>query len=279
MEQTDIFDFSDASDNTKAARSDFAPPLNDPQGSVERNLFSAIADLVGQDKAAEIDFERKIDLAKQMERDHEAATRDLRQKAIGASQSYTQLLQLSGRVKAEWTFEQIQHDELNSQAISAARSFCDTSGVAPQRILVVTGNPGSGKTVLCNALANYYMKNTGRRVCYTSLAAVKELRFSAGEREDEFTGLRFGEYRALVECALLIIDPLVLGNTPLTPFENRVLCRLCTQHYEHGGELVLTLPKVGATVNEYMELYCADALHSYEGMRADLLGESRRNKW
>ena len=82
-----------------------------------------------------------------------------------------------------------------------------------------------------------------------------------------------------MECALLIIDPLVLGNTPLTPFENRVLCRLCTQHYEHGGELVLTLPKVGATVNEYMELYCADALHSYEGMRADLLGESRRNKW
>lgn len=143
-----------------------------------------------------------------------------------------------GRRFLSRTFESFDAEKF-PKAYEIVKAFAENFEANNGEGLFLTGNPGTGKTHLAAAVANYIIKTFGIPVKFGSFAELLEgIKNSFGGGED--VG------RELIDVPLLIIDD--LGKERQSDWSRSVLYRVINGRYENYSPVIITTNETPETV-------------------------------
>ncbi len=190
----------------------------------------------------------------------------------------------SGRIDPAWTFAALATDTANYQAIHDARLFCQVHIVNPEppALFLLCGGPGSGKSVLANAMADFWLTesnqdNNFKDVCIITPSMLERSKLFSRSEDNSDLRRRNDDWERFCSASLLIVDGLCESGQGLSNFMQKIICELLQSRYLKRLSMVLTLslPAVsylsGAVGPQTFE-----AFKEYETITALLLGRSRR---
>ena len=243
-------------------------------------LVAEIERLSGQ----KIDFnavDEKIDI-NQIRR-HEAieASREISQRRIANHQNYINSVYASHRINPDFCFAKIMRDPANTQAIINAEGFCASYNVAMNSdsappMLLLQGEPGSGKTVIANCIANRFLTEMWKDVELVNYQEVKRTR--APNLNDTYSDMeeKNSRWQRFISVDLLIIDALCQNKEALTPFDRQVISELLRQRRSRDLPLVITTPLSPMSMHSHLGDEIFESMKEYSVMTAALFGQSRR---
>ncbi len=193
---------------------------------------------------------------------------------------------VSGNIDANWTFDKLICDPANAKAISDARIFCQVHLVKPEppSLFIISGAPGSGKSVLANAMAAFWLEESNKEpvfkdVCLITPAKLERTRYFNTNEAREERVQRQKDWERYCSTDLLVLDGLCENGKGLSNFMQGVLPELMRNRFDCGLSMILTvsLPAisylpgaVGAQTFESFKLY--------EVVTSQLMGKSRRKQ-
>ena len=190
----------------------------------------------------------------------------------------------SGRIDPAWHFGVLATDTANYQAIHDARLFCQVHIVHPEppALFLLCGGPGSGKSVLANAMADFWLTesnkdNNFKDVCIITPSMLERSKLFSRSEDNSDLRRRNDDWERFCSASLLIVDGLCESGLGLSNFMQKILCELMQSRYLKKLSMVLTLslPAIsylsGAVGPQTFE-----AFKEYETITAQLLGRSRR---
>ncbi|HIX56605.1 MAG TPA: hypothetical protein H9850_03925 [Candidatus Anaerobiospirillum pullistercoris] len=192
-------------------------------------------------------------------------------------------------IHPECTFEQAVCDELNYQAFDYAQNFLTTlfPKLMPNMFLVC-GDLGSGKTVLCHAMANRFLELCAQDESYceghsdlpfVQITSMEELRMTRYYRPREVAEDRYKRehrFRELCQTDLLILDGLCNDCQALDLFNQRVLNELLRFRSNNYKPMVITTPINLQALHKAVGDACFEGIKCFNVVAASLLGGSRR---
>ncbi len=214
-----------------------------------------------------------------LRRDAALASIEIQQNIRDQREAYIRRMHDSGRIDRRYTFSSIQEDSFNQAAVNVARAFCAS---APQMsaepvILLIQGGEGSGKSVLCHAIANFFLEN-GRNpsVELISLDDLNQANIfnSSDEKEDRMLRSRLLEHYNTVN--LLLLDELCPNRRGLSLFEQKNLSALLKSRLHNRLSMVITLVTPFSQLHDAIGNLCFESLKSYSVLTTELYGGSRR---
>lgn len=214
-----------------------------------------------------------------LRRDAALASIEIQQSIRDQRESYIRRMHDSGRIDRRYTFNSIQVDNFNQAAVNVARAFCAS---APQLsaepvILLIQGGEGSGKSVLCHAIANFFLEH-GRNpsVEMISLEDLNQANIfnSTDEKEDRILRSRLLERYNTVN--LLLLDELCPNRRGLSLFEQKNLSTLLKARLHNRLSMVITLLTPFSQLHDAIGNLCFESLKSYSVLTTELYGSSRR---
>lgn len=135
-----------------------------------------------------------------------------------------------GRRFEDRTFENFDRGQFPT-AYEKVKAYAEGFGSNCGESLLLTGNPGTGKTHLAAAATNYIVKELGMPVRFGSfLELLENLKKGFGSADD------LG--RELVDVPLLVIDD--LGKERQSEWSNAVLYRVINGRYENYAPVIIT---------------------------------------
>ncbi len=191
---------------------------------------------------------------------------------------YIQKIHQSGRINPDFAFAKITVDSQNQEAAGLARMFCHTVSrpLNSVPLLLISGAEGSGKTVLCHAMANELLETGINEV---SLCEFEEIRqtflFNQNEEKQERRE-RDDRYEHFASVKVLILDGLCQNREGLTVFDQRIFSRLLRERYAARLPMVITTPCELDSLRLALGDFAYESLKQYEAMTAVLFGGSRR---
>ncbi len=190
----------------------------------------------------------------------------------------------SGRIDPVWNFGVLATDAANYQAIHDGRLFCQVHIVKPEppSLFLLCGGPGSGKSVLANAMADFWLTesnkdNNFKDVCIITPSMLERSKLFSRSEDNSDLKRRNDDWERYCTASLLVVDGLCESGQGLSTFMQKILCELMHSRYLKKLSMVLTLslPSVsylsGAVGPQTFE-----GFKEYETITALLLGRSRR---
>lgn len=139
---------------------------------------------------------------------------------------------------AEHRLSSFRRREDEDESFGEAVDTCAAWAQAPHGWLLLTGNPGTGKTHLAAAIVNRVLVLGGRPVFCVVPRLVAMLRRSQGEADRERRDRDDSRWDALLDAAVLVIDD--LGAERSTPFAVEQLYDLINWRYNQRAPTVIT---------------------------------------
>ncbi|MDY6321450.1 MAG: hypothetical protein SPL30_00855 [Succinivibrio sp.] len=187
----------------------------------------------------------------------------------------------SGRISKEWTFERLAVDGGNFQAVNECRSFLsEHTGPGPESagLLIISGMPGSGKSVLANAVAAGWLCARGQRVLIVTPEALERIRYFNSREDWSETERRQRVWDDYQSCDLLVVDGLCADGQGLTVMMQKVLPEILRSRSEKGLSTVLTISlPAPSSLHQAVGDYCFESFKVCPKVTVTaLLGSSRR---
>lgn len=149
--------------------------------------------------------------------------RDRLQRKLGSAMIPTRFLDRS--------FENYQADAPRQQkALSVCREYAENfqANYDAGRCLMLLGKPGTGKTHLGAAIANYLIRNTGALAVYRTVGGLLQYIKGSYDRDAEYT--ESDAFKGLIRPHLLVLDE--VGATKPTEFELATIFAILNGRYE-----------------------------------------------
>lgn len=192
-------------------------------------------------------------------------------------------------VNPECTFDRLYKDELNHDAFSMAFKFlASINQKLNKQMLLVFGDRGSGKTMLCNAIANQYMSLKAaahyhaprhRQLPLTLLVNFDDIKktwlFLHKETFEEKQS-RENLFKTYCDVDLLILDGLCSDNMALEPFSQKVFSELIRARVAQNLPMVITTSINLQAIHKAVGDLCYEGIKSFDVDATALLGGSRR---
>lgn len=193
-------------------------------------------------------------------------------------------LEQSG-AKRSRTFDTLSIDQYNSKAINTVKGVTSIirAGLSEKKpvLLLITGAPGTGKTVLSHAFANQWVMEMAKSVKLINFERLMETKKILNAEPWSSTSARQRDYQTFLKCDLLIIDGLCANSQALNSYEQKIFLELLNYRFEHNLSMMITsvvTPRNGY-LHEAIGDACFDALSSFNVMAEELGGLSRRERF
>lgn len=209
----------------------------------------------------------------------QAAAQEISAGLRQARADFIESVRRSGRIRAEWTFDNIRHDSANTEALDLARGFADAGscGQGEPLLLLLSGEAGSGKTVAAHAVANAWLENTVKVPVIMDFGAIKKLKFFNAREEWQAIKERREQWEQLLQTSLLIVDSLCGNCEGLSVYDQKILTELLRTRRAAELPLMITTPVSFNNLHTTIGDNCFESLKEYSVMCGTLLGGSRRN--
>lgn len=230
-------------------------------------------------KKVEMDFALQRPDPKQLRAEETAeATRELSERQFKIKQEFIKRTRVSGHIDPAWNFKTLIRDAANQKAITDAELFCQAHFVKPEpSLFIVAGVGGSGKSVLCNAIANLWLETAQKEVCIVSPSQLERPRLFSNNEDWSETQRRQQEWKRYTECDLLIVDGLCEGGQGLSSHMQKVFPELVRARRSLNLSMVLSVNLPGLNyLSRAVGQHCFESFKEYQVILAQLVGGSRR---
>ncbi|MGN1281456.1 MAG: hypothetical protein ACI4UM_06085 [Succinivibrio sp.] len=194
---------------------------------------------------------------------------------------YVKGLYQSRKVFQEKNFKSAVVDDFNRQAIKTAQSFCGTAFLtqtikAAPALFLLQGGPGTGKSYICNCIANDMLNSKWKDVEICTYAQIKKAKMPSQTDTTYDTEQKSIMWDRFTNVDLLIIDGLCQGNEALTAFDRQILPELLRSRRSSELPLVITTSLLPSVIHTHLGDECFESIKEYSVMTAALFGSSRR---
>ncbi|MDO5351936.1 MAG: DnaA/Hda family protein [Succinatimonas sp.] len=247
-----------------------------PQGSFD-SLIKVIEEL-GNIKVDYDAVDHKVDL--EAMRRHEAflASQEIQQQRLENRRLHIEDIHRSGRVNAQWTFDNLVKDAQNQNAFASAIGFCSSLDIAHKPFLYfVQGGAGAGKSALLHAIANRLLTLTSKReVLIVGYEDFKRSRLFTNKESAEVSVEKQQNWERYCSVDVLFLDDLCGNNDGLTLYDQKILTELLRIRYVKGLSMVISTPVQFKFIHQAIGDSCYESIKEYEVISAILYGNSRR---
>lgn len=237
-------------------------------------------------------------------RETQEVAQEIAQRKRSYYQQYLGNIKDASGVDPDITFERLECDDKNRDTFIMSYYFIGTIlGCYNRQMLVICGEPGSGKSSCCHALANKYMllrdrlpecfKPVSRRkdLPYVILVSLQELRDSRIFKIDESAAdkeQRDARFNNFCNVDLLIIDGICNSdwgesNIPgevraIDSSSQRILNEVLRYRSANNLPMVLSITGQFASVHNLLGSVCYESLKLFNCCVITSWGDSRRNE-
>ncbi|MCR5536579.1 MAG: hypothetical protein K6F05_04100 [Succinivibrio sp.] len=229
----------------------------------------------------EISAEPPLDMVRARRQEAHTAYEEILSQQQQRRQDYVKAIRARDLVSERYTFASVIHDDANSAALGAALGLC-ASLVGHKKVsenpplLLIQGNPGSGKTVLCSCAVNYILSGSQTlTVRLVSFAALKKTQLHANDEDFESIRQKREIWQDFLQVDLLLIDNFLQDNKGLSTYEQQYLTELLNIRRQTDKALCITTSLDLSYLRDAVGPGCYEALRSYSVMAEQLLGQSR----
>ncbi|SPT69855.1 DNA replication protein [Anaerobiospirillum thomasii] len=217
-----------------------------------------------------------VDLKTMRAREAALAAREIEEQKRLKRKNWINTIHKEGLIDGRYTFETIVRDELNRQAIEMANSFCYLAASEMPPCFLIRGAEGTGKTVICHAIANKWLELHGHIVNIVSMDDIrKSCLYNSNELREERIS-RDSRWEDLCSCSLLIIDGVCTNREQLSQFDQDILGKLLRIRYQRRLPLVITTQIIFMQLHASIGNFCYESIKEYSVIAAELFGASRR---
>lgn len=214
-------------------------------------------------------------------RDAVRASREIAVQRQKRHQSYVDEIYQSHKVAKDKCFSKALADQYNDQALKTAQSFCGTAFLsqnfsAAPALLLLVGGPGTGKSYICNCIANDMLNSKWKDVEICTYNQIKKAKMPSQTDTTYDSELKSSLWDRYTKVDLLIIDGLCQGNEILTAFDKQILPELLRLRRARELPLVVTTVLPPAAIHTHLGDESFESLKEYSVMTAALYGPSRR---
>ncbi len=242
-------------------------------------LVKAIESLSGGKFDAKSLPDEPLDILEIRKKEAREASREIRLQQKEKRQRYISSLYDTHVFNREITFNSIRVDKANEQAVSVCDGF--TASLANYDIkestpplLLIWGNVGSGKTVMCNCIANSVLNSYDMTVDIASTYELKKSRFvDKDPYVNEENQQRYDHY---VHVGLMMLDGFTANVERLTNFDRQVISELIRSRREQKLPMVITTSLTPQSMKMQLGDEIYESMREYSVMTAPLFGDSRR---
>ncbi len=242
-------------------------------------LVKAIEELSHQ--KFDIQDDEKVDIRTLRQKEAIEASREIAKEREHKHKELIAQMHKQGRVNAKFTFNTIKTDPANMEAIKVAKSFCSTLIVGQQydvnpSLLLIQGEPGTGKTVLCNCVANEFLEKFFKEVEIVSYYEIKRSRTPSPSDTNYDISDKKSKWDRAATVDLLIVDGFCQNNETLTVFDRQIFSELLRIRYENNLPFVISTTLPPSSIHAKIGDDCFEAIKGYNVFFATLIGMSRR---
>ncbi len=212
------------------------------------------------------------------------ANLELRERNRRLREEFIEKTRKTGHIDPNWTFDNMIVDPANERAVTDARLFCHARMVSPEppSIFILAGGPGSGKSVLANAMANCWLIDSNKEgsyhdVCVISATHFERIRYFNQSEDREDLKRRRDEWERFCNASMIIIDGLCENGQGLSVFMQKVLAEFLRIRFEKRLSVILTvcIPAINY-LPQAMGPQVMESCRQYDNVLALLMGRSRR---
>ena len=214
---------------------------------------------------------------------------EIKQRQEAFYRQFMSNMRKDANVNPEYTFDRLRKDELNHDAFSLSFKFlASINQRLNKQMLLVFGDRGSGKTLLCHAIANQYMnlkaaahfQSPRNRQLPLALIVnfddVKKTWLFLHKETYEEKLSRENLFKTYCEVDLLILDGLCSDNMALEPFSQKVFSELIRTRVAQNLPMVVTTSINLQAIHKAVGDLCYEGIKSFDVDATALLGGSRR---
>lgn len=243
-------------------------------------LVKAIEELAGN-KVDLSSLNKKDDVATLRAMDAKRASIELAKERLENHKSFVNSIYESKKVLPNNNFEKAIQDEMNKDAIAAAKSFCYMAFLSGQfsaapPLFLLQGPAGTGKTYICNCIANEVLNKKFKDVEICDYGQIKKARVPSQADTSYDIEAKNKSWQRFISVDLLILDGLCKNNEALTAYDRQVLPELLRVRRSNNLPMVITTPLHPTMMHNHLGDECFESLKDYSVLTAALFGTSRR---
>ena len=194
-----------------------------------------------------------------------------------------------GNIRPEWNFDTLKQDKLNCDAFASAYSFLSSiNAKLSNTMLLIFGDYGTGKTLLCHAVANQYLRLKAQHhqrstrnpdlpmVMVTSFDQVRRTWLYSHRETAEDKQERERRFMEFCNVDLLILDGLCHDNVALDQFNQKIFNDLLRRRSSQMLPIVISTPINLQSIHKAIGDLCYEGMRCFDVIATALLGGSRR---
>ena len=219
-----------------------------------------------------------FDLRQERAREARLAAEEIGRARVRARRRAISELHARGEVDLRYSFDTIIRDNHNVDAINAAQLFSITAGQeqsAPP-LLIIQGAEGTGKTVLCHAIANEWLTKGSGSVHIIGFEELRRPFLPSQNEERAEREEREAQWEMYCSRRLLLVDGFLASRNGLSAFTQQLFGRLLRRRSERRLPMVITTPVEFSSFKLAVGTFCFESMRDYVVMTKRLYGASRR---
>lgn len=219
-----------------------------------------------------------FDLRQERAREAQLAAEEIARARMQARRRAISELHARGDVDLRYCFDTIIRDEHNVDAVNGAQLFSMTAGQeqAAPSLLIIQGAEGSGKTVLCHAIANEWLDKVSGSVCIVGFEELRRSFLPSQNEEHAERREREAQWEQYCSRRLLLVDGFLASRNGLSAFMQQLFGGLLRRRAERHLPMVITTPVEFGSLRLAVGTYCFESMCDYVVMTKHLYGASRR---
>lgn len=249
----------------------------EPKGAYE-DLLKTIERLSNTTIRRDLLIKNPVDLKALRAREAHEAALEIQKENRQNRLLYIQKIHQSGRINQDFVFGKIKVDAQNQEAVGLAKMFCHTVSrpLVSVPMLVISGSEGSGKSVLCHAMANELLEMGINDVSMCEFEEIRQTFLFNQNEEKQERRERDDRYEHFASVKVLILDGLCQNREGLSVFDQRIFSRILRERYAARLPMAITTPCELDSLRLALGDFAYESLKQYEAVTAVLYGGSRR---
>jgi len=242
-------------------------------------LIKAIEELSGGKVNAQSAPDENLDIQDIRKKEAQEAFKEISKQQKAKRERYISNLYEQHVFNRDFNFKNIIVDSANQQAVSVCDGFATSTGsydgkLSSPPLLLIWGSVGSGKTVMCNCVANKILNEFESTVDIASTFDLKKTRFM--ERDTYVNEENQQRWEHFVHVGVMILDGITANVERLTKFERQVISELIRCRRELNLPMVITTSMAPQNLKMDLADDIYESMREYSVLVAPLFGDSRR---